>query len=48
MKDLNLLIYDEGVLADHPDFDLTFTYVEKDGTYTEIFLHNAMDDVSIT
>lgn len=31
IADLNLLIHDEGVLADHEDFDLTFTYVDKDG-----------------
>ena len=47
IADLNLLIHDEGVLAEHEDFDLTFTYVDKDGSYLEVFLHNALDDVDI-
>lgn len=37
-----LIIYDDGVLAEYEDFDLTFSYVSEDNSYTEVFMHNAM------
>jgi hypothetical protein len=37
-----LIIYDEGVLAEYEEFDLSFSYVGEDNSYTEVFLHNAM------
>ena len=45
VDDLLLLIYDEGVLVDQEDYDLSFSYVSENGEYTEVFLHNAMDDL---
>lgn len=39
-----LIVYDDGVMADYEDFDLTFSYTGEDNSYTEVFLHNALGE----